>query len=60
LGMRVKLSDEQFIQEMADRREELNLGPNDHVIGCPLCLAPLVAPMAETTDELTNEVASQE
>jgi len=60
LGMRVKLSDEQFIQEMADRREELNLGPNDHVIGCPLCLAPLVAPMVEITDELTNKVASQE
>jgi hypothetical protein len=46
--MRVTLSEEQFLQEMADRREELNLGPNDHQIGCPLCLAPLVAPVAET------------
>lgn len=44
LGMRVTLSEEQFFDEMAKRRETLNLGPNDHQIGCPLCLAPLVAP----------------
>ncbi len=50
LGIKVALSDEQFIEEMAMRREVLNLGPNDHVIGCPLCLAPLVAPIAESTD----------
>ncbi|MEX1032591.1 MAG: hypothetical protein WDZ30_04475 [Cellvibrionaceae bacterium] len=42
LGMRVKLDDEQFLTEMTERRKKLNLGPNDHVIGCPLCLAPLV------------------
>ncbi len=62
LGMRVKMTDEQFIEEMANRRERLNLGPNDHVIGCPLCLAPLVAPVPETTDsedELTDDVALQ-
>ena len=45
LGMRVSLSDEQFAEEMAERRRVLNLGPNDHVIGCPLCTAPLVAPV---------------
>ena len=45
LGMRVTMNDEQFQQEMADRRQVLNLGPNDHVIGCPLCLAPLVSPL---------------
>ena len=45
LGMRVTMNDEQFQQEMADRREALHLGPNDHVIGCPLCLAPLVSPL---------------
>ena len=43
LGRRVHLSDEQFLREMAERREALNLGPNDHVIGCPLCTAPLVS-----------------
>ena len=45
LGMRVKMSDEQFHEEMENRRQVLNLSPNDHVIGCPLCGAPLVAPM---------------
>ncbi len=45
LGMRVTMDDEQFQQEMEERRQKLNLGPNDHVIGCPLCLAPLVSPM---------------
>jgi hypothetical protein len=33
----VQLTDEQFIEEMAQRREKLQIGPNDHVIGCPLC-----------------------
>ena len=45
LGMRVTMNDEQFQQEMADRRQALDLGPNDHVIGCPLCLVPLVSPL---------------
>jgi mono/diheme cytochrome c family protein len=38
LGMKLALTDEQFVQEMAERRENLNLGVNDHVIGCPLCM----------------------
>ncbi len=37
LGMRVSMTDEQFVREMAERRELLNLTANDHVIGCPLC-----------------------
>jgi hypothetical protein len=36
----------------------LNLGPNDHVIGCPLCLAPLVAPVFESDDEESDDLAS--
>jgi hypothetical protein len=40
LGMRVALSDEQFQEEMAKRRERLHLTKNDNVIGCPLCLVP--------------------
>ncbi|MBL4821048.1 MAG: cytochrome c [Gammaproteobacteria bacterium] len=63
LGIRVKMSEEQFFEEMANRREKLNLGPNDHVIGCPLCLAPLVAPAPQTSDssdeELSGTVALQ-
>jgi len=38
LGMRLAMTDEQFQQEMADRREKLGLTVNDHVIGCPLCM----------------------
>lgn len=38
LGMRLAMTQEQFEEEMALRRQRLNLGPNDHVIGCPLCL----------------------
>src|SRR5499427_9371519 len=37
LGMRVALTDEQFQDEMAKRREHLHLTKNDVVIGCPLC-----------------------
>lgn len=51
LGNRVSMTDEQFFAEMENRRQALNLGPNDHVIGCPLCLAPLVAPISEESDE---------
>ena len=50
LGMRVAMTEDQFLEEMTNRRKNLDLGPNDHVIGCPLCLAPLVAPI-ELTDE---------
>jgi mono/diheme cytochrome c family protein len=38
LGMKLALTDEQFVAEMAKRRENLNLGINDHVVGCPLCM----------------------
>ncbi|MCG8415619.1 MAG: cytochrome c [Pseudomonadales bacterium] len=48
LGIRVTMTDEQFMEEMEKRRRNLNLGPNDHVIGCPLCLTPLVWPIDET------------
>ena len=37
LGKRVALTDEQFQEEMAKRREHLQLTKNDNVIGCPLC-----------------------
>ena len=38
LGMRLAMTEEQFQEEMATRRERLNLTANDHVIGCPLCM----------------------
>jgi hypothetical protein len=50
LGQGLALSDEQFQQEMAKRRDELHLTKNDNVIGCPLCLVapapPRTAPAA--------------
>jgi hypothetical protein len=39
LGMGVALTDEQFLAEMAKRREKHNLNKNDVMIGCPLCLS---------------------
>ena len=33
----IQLTDEQFQQEMATRRERLNLAKGEAVIGCPLC-----------------------
>jgi len=44
LGMRVRLSEEQFQEEMALRREKFQLTKNDHLIGCPLCLATIPTP----------------
>ena len=37
LGLGVELSDEQFIEEMATRREAVDWMTGDHIIGCPLC-----------------------
>ncbi len=49
LGIQLKLTDEQFVAEMAKRREVLGLDENDHVIGCPLCMAeiPLLPELEE-------------
>lgn len=59
LGIRVTMTDEQFAEEMETRRNNLNLGPNDHVIGCPLCLTPLVWPLQSDADtDLDGNVAS--
>jgi hypothetical protein len=46
LGIRVALTDDQFQEEMAKRRENLKLSKNDVVIGCPLCLVMPPAPKA--------------
>ena len=40
LGLGVELSDEQFLEEMAVRREARGWRQGDHVIGCPLCGYP--------------------
>jgi len=48
LGIRVALTDEQFQEEMAKRRENLHLTKNDVVIGCPLCLVTPAPTPAKT------------
>ena len=49
LGIQLRMTDEQFVAEMAHRREVLGLDVNDHVIGCPLCMAqiPLLPELGE-------------
>jgi mono/diheme cytochrome c family protein len=44
LGMRVSMSDEEFLEEMEERRKSFDLTKNDHVVGCPLCLATIPTP----------------
>lgn len=44
LGMRVAMSEDDFIAEMKERQERFNLTKNDHVIGCPLCTATIPTP----------------
>ena len=46
LGQGVSLTDEQFQDEMAKRRDKLHLTKNDDVIGCPLCLVAPPSPTA--------------
>jgi hypothetical protein len=48
LGQGVSLTDEQFQEEMAQRRAKLKLTKNDVLIGCPLCLVLPAAPRAST------------
>jgi hypothetical protein len=40
LGLKIELTEEQFQEEMAKRREKLKLTRNDVLIGCPLCNVP--------------------
>ena len=48
LGEGVALTDEQFKEEMAKRRTQLNLTRNDIVIGCPLCQVEFPTTTAES------------
>ena len=40
IGQAVSLTDQEFADEMAARRERLGLAPGETVIGCPLCGYP--------------------
>ena len=51
LGQRVSLSDEQFKDEMARRRDKLHLNRNDNLIGCPLCTATTSRPTGRSQNQ---------
>ena len=57
IGSRVYLTEDQFFEEMTERRQALNMGPNDYVIGCPLCTAPLVSPIGEEDNSAWQTLA---
>jgi len=57
LGMRVALTDEQFQEEMAKRREHLKVTKNDNVIGCPLCNVIPPAPIENRGSTASSEKA---
>ncbi len=51
LGIQVSMTDEQFVREMRERVEFFGLDKNDHVVGCPLCMANLpLLPEAEESE----------
>ncbi len=62
LGIQLRLTDDQFVREMARRREVLDLDVNDHVIGCPLCMAqiPLLPEIEEGGEEEVAEAVGSD
>ena len=54
IGQAVSLTDQEFADEMAARRERLGLAPGESVLGCPLCGYPnpseLVPARADNTE----------
>jgi hypothetical protein len=59
LGIQLELTEDQFMQEMVERREALNLSPNDSVPGCPLCMMPVVNPLELTEEDKKNMTPAQ-
>jgi hypothetical protein len=55
LGFQVRMSDEEFVAEMVHRREVMGVDVNDHIIGCPLCMAmiPPLPPEEEAEEGTT-------
>ncbi|MGH8463139.1 MAG: hypothetical protein ACRER5_03270 [Pseudomonas sp.] len=59
LGIMLELTEDQFMEEMAHRREVLNLTRNDSVPGCPLCMMPLVNPLELTEEDRATMTPAQ-
>ena len=60
LGLGVELTDEQFLQEMAGRREAVGWTLGDHIIGCPLCLYDDLTPEEMPGHKETTTDTSQQ
>jgi mono/diheme cytochrome c family protein len=60
LGLQIELTDEEFIQEMADRVELLGPTKNDYIFGCPLCLAAIPTPGAKPADWEEQNLSSSD
>lgn len=54
LGIQLEMTDEQFFDEMATRRDMLDLTKNDSVPGCPLCMMPIVNPLELSAEDKKN------
>jgi len=55
IGQNVRLTEEEFLAEMAERVENLGLTRSDYVIGCPLCLAMIPPTTPKPTDMMPDE-----
>jgi len=59
LGIGVQLSDEQFLEQMEERRQAIGWRLGDHVIGCPLCAYDDLT-IADVSDEDEAEDDAEE
>ena len=60
LGRGFHLTDEEFEQAVAERREQLNLAPGQLVVGCPLCAEGFADPDPEEETAETAEAQQQQ
>ena len=54
IGQAVSLTDQEFADEMAARRERLGLAPGESVLGCPLCGYPNPSELVPATADNTE------
>jgi len=59
LGIQLEMTEDQFLAEMTERRELLNLKPGDMVPGCPLCMMPINNPLVLTEEDKKSMTPAQ-
>jgi len=60
LGRQLQLTDEQFKEAMEERVRERGLTKNDHVVGCPLCLATIPTPGPKPREAMKAKTGQQD